>query len=89
MDTKDKHGHSLLSHATRYGSEVVEKLLVAQDDVEVDTARGTRRSGVHNDARSGHMTTFMLRLYCVCVPLSGTHAKGGHGRLYMHSSCTI
>ena len=60
MDTKDKHGHSPLSHATRYGSEEVEKLLVVWDDIEVDASRGTRRSEVHNDARCGHVTVFVL-----------------------------
>ena len=40
VDTKDKHGRSPLSHAARYGSEVVEKPLVTWDDVKVDTSRG-------------------------------------------------
>ena len=41
VDTKDKHGHLLLSHAARYWSEAVEKLLIAWDDIKVDTSRGT------------------------------------------------
>ena len=42
VDTKDKHGRSPLSHATRYGSKVVEKLFVVWDNVKVDMSRGTR-----------------------------------------------
>ena len=70
MDTKDKHGHLPLSHAARYGSEVVEKLLVTWDDVEVDTSRGTCQSGVHNDAQCGHMTMF------VCHWVAHTQREG-------------
>ena len=72
MDTKDKHGCLPLSHATRYGSEALEKLLVTQDDVEVDTSRGTHQSGVHNDAQCGHVTAFVL---CSCA--TGWHTRKG------------
>ena len=72
MDTKDKHGRLPLSHATRYGSEALEKLLVARDDVKVDTSRGTRRSGVHNNTRCSHVTAFVSRL---CA--TGWHTRKG------------
>ena len=62
VDTKDKHGHLPLSHATRYGSEAVEKLLVTWDNIDVDTSRGTRQSGVHNNAQCGHVTAFVSHL---------------------------
>ena len=39
VNTKDNsdHGRSLLSYATEHGNEVVVKILLGQDDVEVDT----------------------------------------------------
>ena len=43
MDAKDKHGRLPLSHAARYGSEVVEKLLVVRD--ELTMLRWIRQGG--------------------------------------------
>ena len=39
VNTKDDsdHGHSPLSYATKHGNEVVVKILLGQDNVEVDT----------------------------------------------------
>ena len=37
VNTKDDHGHLLLSYATKHGNEVVVKILLGWDNIEVDT----------------------------------------------------
>ena len=53
VDTKDNHGHSLLSYATEHVNEAVVKILVAWDDIEVDTKDDHGRSPLSYAAEHG------------------------------------